>query len=474
MQKSSPPFRPIGDVPSTFPLRGRASIPNLGLRHHLSSALQNLRAAAVSTSTSSLSPGKVVQSLRPSHPTSEKSNAKGRVHATRVRPSGPRGCPPRVRPGQFVAFARSKLGIGRLQVDSVPVQAVLKKENVPASSSEVKDFIPVGFSSSMPDAALVIASNSLQSSTKKNYKNIFRRFVHYGESLGTDVLKFDFSAIFLVSFFLSLYTNKGSIGSLLMARAAINFYWILHCNSSSCPTDSPFVSKFFKGLTTDKKLLKPVQKAYPVNYDELQQLFFSISGGISFPLLSFIKQRFIALLILAFSSFARFEETQFLKVANIVMVDSDFSIQFEKGKSYRESRYGVIPSFPFKDFDPAHIFGIYLDRVALLHSEGNCSNDFLFPNIRAVRNKVFPLNTPVSYSNTLKTLKREASLAHLPFSSFKLGLHSLRRGPVTHSVNSGADPFIVKKLMRVKTLSMVDHYSEADHQLLLKASKSAF
>ena len=50
----------------------------------------------------------------------------------------------------------------------------------------------------------------------------------------------------------------------------------------------------------------------------------------------------------------------------------------------------------------------------------------------------------------------------------------MRRGPVTHSVNSGADPFIVKKLMRVKTLSMVDHYSEADHQLLLNASKSAF
>ena len=235
-----------------------------------------------------------------------------------------------------------------------------------------------------------------------------------------------------------------------MARAAINFFWVLHSNSQICPTDSPFVAKFFKGLSSDKKILKPVQKAYPVNYDELQQLFFAISQGVSFPFLSFVKQRFIAILILAFSSFARFEELQFLQVANISMIDSDFSIEFLKGKTYREKRFGVIPSLPQKDFNPSHIFGIYLDRVALLHSEGNCTSDFLFPNIRLVKNKVFTLNSPVSYDNILKMLKREASLAHLPFSNFKLGLHSMRRGPVTQSVNSGTDPFIVKKLMRVK------------------------
>ena len=91
-----------------------------------------------------------------------------------------------------------------------------------------------------------------------------------------------------------------------------------------------------------------------------------------------------------------------------------------------------------------------------------------------VKGKEFPQNAPCSYDNLLKTLKKEASLAHLPFSKFKLGLHSLRRGPVTKSINAGADQFMVKKLMRVKSLSMVDHYSEADHQFLLKASKSAF
>ena len=96
-------------------------------------------------------------------------------------------------------------------------------------------------------------------------QHIFDRFISYGESLGHNVLNFNFSAVFLVGFFFSLYTSRGSIGSILMAIAAINFFWVLHSNSQICPTDSPFVAKFFKGLSSDKKVLKPVQKAYPVN-----------------------------------------------------------------------------------------------------------------------------------------------------------------------------------------------------------------
>ena len=56
----------------------------------------------------------------------------------------------------------------------------------------------------------------------------------------------------------------------------------------------------------------------------------------------------------------------------------------------------------------------------------------------------------------------------------KLGLHYLRRGPVTRAVNVSNADFNVQKLMRVSSISMVDYYSVADHQFLLKTSKSAF
>ena len=70
----------------------------------------------------------------------------------------------------------------------------------------------------------------------------------------------------------------------------------------------------------------------------------------------------------------------------------------------------------------------------------------------------------------------KASLAHLSCVELKekLGLHSLRRGPVTKTVNAGTSDFRVQKMMRVSSLAMVDHYSVALHQFLLKTSKSAF
>ena len=45
----------------------------------------------------------------------------------------------------------------------------------------------------------------------------------------------------------------------------------------------------------------------------------------------------------------------------------------------------------------------------------------------------------------------------------KLGLHSLRRGPVTRAVNASTADFNVQKLMKVSSISMVDYYSVADH-----------
>ena len=70
----------------------------------------------------------------------------------------------------------------------------------------------------------------------------------------------------------------------------------------------------------------------------------------------------------------------------------------------------------------------------------------------------------------------EVSLAHLSCVELKekLGLHSLRRGPVTKAINAGTSDFRVQKMMRVSSLAMVDHYSVADHQFLLQTSKSAF
>ena len=67
------------------------------------------------------------------------------------------------------------------------------------------------------------------------------------------------------------------------------------------------------------------------------------------------------MLILSFSSFTRFEEIQGLLVGQLILVDQDFSV---KGKKYLESRFGVIPYIPTRDFNPAGVFVHYLETVA--------------------------------------------------------------------------------------------------------------
>ena len=129
----------------------------------------------------------------------------------------------------------------------------------------------------MPDEALLIAGNSICPSTRSKYKSMFNRFIMYGRTMGTNVLLYSFSQVLVIGFFLSIYSSKGSIGSILMARASIRFFWVLNSSSGlPSPTDSDVVQKFMKGLHSEKKHFKPPVKAYPLSYSELDQLFFGV------------------------------------------------------------------------------------------------------------------------------------------------------------------------------------------------------
>ena len=79
----------------------------------------------------------------------------------------------------------------------------------------------------------------------------------------------------------------------------------------------------------------------------------------------------------------------------------------------------------------------------MMHATQNSEQDFLFPNV-VIKKGVVTL-CPVAYNYFLKKLKMEATLAHLSCDELKekLGLHSLRRGPVTKAINAGTSDVIV-------------------------------
>ena len=125
-------------------------------------------------------------------------------------------------------------------------------------------------------------------------------------------------------------------------------------------------------------------------------------------------------------------------------------------------------------FNPAHIFSIYLDRVAYLHANANHSSDILFPSCRVFAGSESSLNKPVSYSNMRTQFQSAVSACKVEVGLNKVGLHCLRRGGVTHAVRAGADHDTVQKAMCVKSRSIIGYYATLKSDDLSKVSKLAF
>ena len=84
------------------------------------------------------------------------------------------------------------------------------------------------------------------------------------------------------------------------------------------------------------------------------------------------------------------------------------------------------------------------------------------------------LDKPASYQTFLKAFKLAVKSANIQVGLSKVGLHSLRRGGVTHAVRAGAPHDIVQKCMRVKSASMVAYYASLTGKELHSAAKLAF
>jgi hypothetical protein len=146
--------------------------------------------------------------------------------------------------------------------------------------------------------------------------------------------------------------------------------------------------------------------------------------------LPFVELRFIAFLLTSYSSFGRYEEISNLKIEDVYHEDEGFVLSFKKGKSYQygESHIGVLSNLPRLKYNPAKIFSLYLDQVALIHEKSNTPSDFLFPSLRKSRSVLHSLDKPVSYSVLLKKFKFCVQQCKIPVGLSKVGLHSLRRG----------------------------------------------
>ena len=146
------------------------------------------------------------------------------------------------------------------------------------------------------------------------------------------------------------------------------------------------------------------------------------------------------------------------------------------GKSYSigESNIGVVSNLPGLKFNPSEILSVYLDKIAFVHANSDSTSDFLFPSLRTAGKVLTTLDRPASYQTFLKAFQLAVKSANIDVGLSKVGLHSLRRGGVTHAVRAGAPHSVVQKCMRVKTPGMVAYYASLKGEDLNSAAKMAF
>ena len=317
------------------------------------------------------------------------------------------------------------------------------------------------------------AWSSVSASTAKAYKAAWEKFTKFGRKLKVDVNKFLFDYTFVCEYLLYKLHFSGSVSSVLSARSAITFFWKIN-SDSSCPCENKFVTLFVKGL--QRKFKKTTRKSYPISYKELSFIFSKIVGDSKIENLSFVNLRFITMLLTLYSSFSRFEEIINLKLDDISREEAGFILTFRKGKSYQfgESHIGIVSNLPNLAFNPSRIFSIYLDRVALLHSQSDHSGNLLFPVCKVVKSVETSLPKPISYNVIKKQFTVAVTESNINVGFNKIGLHCMRRGSVTSAVRAGADHDVVMKAMRVKSRSNVGYYVTLQGSDLAETSKLAF
>ena len=87
------------------------------------------------------------------------------------------------------------------------------------------------------------------------------------------------------------------------------------------------------------------QKAFPISYSDLCEIFNQTLGDSTLETLSFVKLRFVTFILTLYSSFGRYEEVSQLKVSDVQKEESGFVLNFLKGKSYQYGEYGVVSNF---------------------------------------------------------------------------------------------------------------------------------
>lgn len=233
----------------------------------------------------------------------------------------------------------------------------------------------------------------------------------------------------------------------VLSSAVYAVKWVHNMNNLPDPTTNSFVVNLLE--TSKRTAKKPVCRKDPVTSDILIRLcnFFAESTDL-------LVIRDLAMILLCFSGFLRYNELSNLHCSDIKFSDDFFTVKVRKSKTdqYRFGNEIVIS----KGDTAACPYRMLMNYIHTANIELG-SEEFLFKPIYR-SGKVCQLvrkNKPLSYTGAKEAiLKRLNLVSH----GGNFGLHSLRAGGASMAANNGVDDRCFKRHGRWRSESSKDGY----------------
>ncbi|XP_021365071.1 uncharacterized protein LOC110457925 [Mizuhopecten yessoensis] len=334
--------------------------------------------------------------------------------------------PPHVVNPLTVAYNRKGLGLEATLNDAIQASGVEPGSSLYACSEGL--------------AARLLCSKS--DNTNKKYHSSFCRWQTFISPHG-------FSALPASPIHVVLYLNHllgSGVSYSVVAAGVYAIKWAHSLHGFPDPTSNSFVQNLMEASKRHAK--KPVCKKEPVTIDNLKSLC-DIFGGSG----DLLVIRDLAMILLCFAGFLRFNELINLRCVDVKMFDDYLTLIIRKSKTdqYHHGNEVVIS----KGYSSACPFAM-LTRYLASANISLDSEHFLFKQVYrsgkvcALIHKAKPLSYTCVREAILKRLKR--------VTDGNIGLHSLRSGGATAAANSGVNERCFKRHGRWKSDSSRDGY----------------
>lgn len=236
--------------------------------------------------------------------------------------------------------------------------------------------------------------------------------------------------------------------------------WVHKLNGQNDPTENGFVSNL---LESAKRLRsRKVVKKDAVSSNMLKDLCLKYKDSEDL-----LQIRDLAMILIAFAGFLRYDELRNLKCRNVHFFEEYFCLQIESSKTdqYRSGNEVLIS----KGTSEACPY-LMLQKYISLAGIDLVSDHYLFkPIFRSGRIcKLISKNKPLSYTRAKECLVGKLKSVH---PNLNLGLHSLRAGGATTAARAGVNDRCLKRHGRWRCDASKDGYIEDTTESKLKISQ---